>query len=343
MLRFPLSRTFRGAGFGLVIALLAIVAVASPAQAAERLRVAIGDVAGPDWLIVLLSLEQARQRGLDSEVIWVKQEENATQAVLDGQAEIGLGTPYAVIQKLPETLRILFQAYQIQFFPVADKRAHPDWPSLDGREIAVHSRTSATLALARSMEKAHGIAFSEILFLPGSQVRATALLKGTIGAAYLDTTNRDVVLRERPGEFHVLPSGEASASDETLFARADWIAANRASVDILVEAFLKVSRRVAADPFYALEERQRLGLLSELPAEIDAEVAAYMIAAAGDGIFPPNLGGRAAAEADLRFFAEGGQLEGDPASLRVEDFWSLEPLERALAKLGRARIAYEKP
>ena len=68
-----------------------------------------------------------------------------------------------------------------------------------------------------------------------------------------------------------------------------------------------------------------------------------MIAAAGDGIFPPNLGGRAAAEADLRFFAEGGQLEGDPASLRVEDFWSLEPLERALAKLGRARIAYEKP
>ena len=30
-----------------------------------------------------------------------------------------------------------------------------------------------------------------------------------------------------------------------------------------------------------------------------------------------------------------GQLEGDPASLAVEDFWTLEPSQEAIESLGR--------
>jgi hypothetical protein len=33
--------------------------------------------------------------------------------------------------------------------------------------------------------------------------------------------------------------------------------------------------------------------------------------------------------------ASAGQLEGSPDELKVEDFWYLEPLEDAKAKLGK--------
>jgi NitT/TauT family transport system substrate-binding protein len=52
------------------------------------------------------------------------------------------------------------------------------------------------------------------------------------------------------------------------------------------------------------------------------------------GAFPNNGGGEAAAQDDFGFYSVAGQLEGDPATLKLEDFWDLGPLNRALAKLG---------
>ena len=51
---------------------------------------------------------------------------------------------------------------------------------------------------------------------------------------------------------------------------------------------------------------------------------------------PTTAGGEAAAKDDFEFYALAGQLEGDPAELKVEDFWDLGPLQRALDKLGQA-------
>ena len=38
---------------------------------------------------------------------------------------------------------------------------------------------------------------------------------------------------------------------------------------------------------------------------------------------------------NFEFNALAGKLEGDPATLAVEDFWELGPLDRAVAKLGQ--------
>ena len=42
-----------------------------------------------------------------------------------------------------------------------------------------------------------------------------------------------------------------------------------------------------------------------------------------------------AVKADFEFYAVSGQLEGDPASLKVEDFWTFEVAERARKNLGQ--------
>jgi NitT/TauT family transport system substrate-binding protein len=313
------------------------------AQAQDPIRIAIGDVPGADWLIMLVAIEHAKARGLEIEVLWLNQEDTANQAVLAGQAELGSGTPYAIVQNTGSEMRFLWQNYKTQFYAVANKAVHPDWASADGQPIVLHSQAGATTVMAHLVAEQNGIQFSEEIFLPGSEVRANALLEGTINLTYIDATNKDRVLAERPGEFHVLPQGDISASDEAMFARTDWIAAHGEELAVLVDSFLHVYRRIAADPHYALEERARLGLLPELPADMDAAVAKYMIDGAADGIFPPDLGGRAAAEQDLRFFAAGGQITGDAGSLKVEDFWDLAPLEAGLARLGSATVDYTAP
>ncbi|MEX2200107.1 MAG: hypothetical protein WD711_01830 [Dongiaceae bacterium] len=326
-----------------LVASMAVGLPGSRAHADEPVRVAIGDVPGADWLITVIALEHARAAGVEYELLWLNQEDTANQAVLNGQADLGSGTPYTIIQNVPDQMRFVFQNYKTQFYAVANKSVHPDWASVNNMPITLHSQAGATTVMAMLAAEANGIEFSEMIFLPGSEVRGNALLEGTVNLAYIDATNKDRVLSERPGEFHVLPAGDISASDEVIFARIEWIDANREKLDTIIEAFLHVNRRVAADPFYALEERARLGLLTDLPPEVDAVVAKYVIEGAADGIFPTDLGGRRAAEQDLLFFATGGQIEGDPANLKVEDFWYLEPLEAAIARLGSTEVNYSAP
>jgi NitT/TauT family transport system substrate-binding protein len=48
----------------------------------------------------------------------------------------------------------------------------------------------------------------------------------------------------------------------------------------------------------------------------------------------PTGGTAEAAKNDLTFFNLAGQITGDPATLKVEDFWDFGPLDRAKKKLG---------
>jgi NitT/TauT family transport system substrate-binding protein len=52
-------------------------------------------------------------------------------------------------------------------------------------------------------------------------------------------------------------------------------------------------------------------------------------------LFPANGGGEEAARDDFEFYTVAGQLQGDAANLKVEDFWTMGPLEQALQKVGR--------
>ena len=79
---------------------------------------------------------------------------------------------------------------------------------------------------------------------------------------------------------------------------------------------------------------QARGLLEDLPAELLADVTGYYTEGTEAGIWDPNGGGPEAATADFAFYTQAGQMEGDPAKLKVEDFWYLAPLEAAKAKLG---------
>jgi NitT/TauT family transport system substrate-binding protein len=160
-----------------VAALIGGLAGYAEAQGRTKIRYALGDVISIDELPLLIAAERAKPRGVDVEITAFKSEELATQAVINGQADVGQGTPYAALQKLGTPIRMFYQLSALQFFPVVNKESYKSWKDLDGQEIAVQGRGSGTEAIMILAAKQHGIKYKNVSYVPGSQVRALALLK----------------------------------------------------------------------------------------------------------------------------------------------------------------------
>ncbi|MGH7263786.1 MAG: ABC transporter substrate-binding protein [Candidatus Rokuibacteriota bacterium] len=303
------------------------------AQARTKIRYALGDVVSIDELPLLIAADRAKARGVDVEITAFKSEEIATQAVINGQADVGQGTPYAALQKVNVPIRFFYQLSALQFFPVVSKEHYKTWKDLDGQDIVVHARGSGTEAIMNLAAKEHGLKYKSVSYVPGSQVRAIGLLKGTIKATILDAANKAHVMKEAPDKFAILPLGDLKASDEALFATTAFLEKNAAGVAVLVEELIKIARAINANPAVVMEERKKLGLLKDLPAKMEEEILPFYQEAAQGGIFPSDGGGERAAKNDLEFYRLAGQIKGDDA--KVEQFWTFEPLEAALAKVPR--------
>ncbi|NGO50743.1 ABC transporter substrate-binding protein [Allomesorhizobium camelthorni] len=315
----------------------AILGSAAPLSAASAgdMRIAFGDLPGIESIQTLAAIERAKERGVNVELIILNDEDLAAQAVVGGQADVGIGAPYTLIQKVGVPIRVFAQISTLRFFPVVNSEFYKEWKDLDGQEVAVQARGSGTEAVMLLMAKNHGITLGNISYVPGSEVRRNALLQGTIKASIVDAANRRALEAEAPGKFVVLPVEDLGASDEALFATADYLKNNAADVDVLVEELMKTAREITENPAVAVEFRNKYKLLPDLGAEADAEITEYYKETAEAGALAPNGGGAEAAADDFAFFSIAGQIEGDPATLKVEDFWDTAAIDRALAKLGK--------
>lgn len=314
-------------GGGLAVAALGF-AVAAGAQTAPTVRVAIGDVLSTETLSMVLALERAKDRGVNYQVTYFAKEDLAIQAVINGQADLGVGTPYAVIQKSKAPLRILFQATRLVFFPVVDK-SYKSWKDLDGQPFVFHARGTGTEAIGNIIAKREGIKFGDRSYVPGSENRIVAMMKGQIKATIVDLANKNVLLAKAGDKFHVLPGVSNPASDETLFGQVDWIKKNEAQVDIIVAEFLRLWGEMKADPSIVDSERTKRKLMADQPKEILAGITAFYTIGLKEGVFDAKGGGEDVARSDFEFYTEAGQMQGPASGLKVEDFWYLPPLDKA--------------
>ena len=234
---------------------------------ADPMRVAFGDIATVESLHLLAALERAKEQGVDVQVTFLKSEDIAAQAVVSGQADIGIGGPYALLQKVKAPIRIFLQLSKLQFYPVVNSEFYKEWKDLDGQEIAVHSRGSGTEAIMRLMADKNGISYSSISYVPGAEVRTGALLQGNVKATIVDSSGKRILEKEAPGKFVFLPLGEVSATDEALFANTDYLSKNQKDVEILVESILTTWREVAADPKATIALREKYKLLPDATRE----------------------------------------------------------------------------
>ena len=325
-----MRRTLLAAAAGIAAASLASWGGPAAAQS-EPIRVAFGDIASVESLNLLIAMERTKERGIPMELTFFNEEDVAVQAVLSGEADVGVGAPYAFIQNSEAPIRMFYRMSSLLFFPVVNGEVYKGWEDLDGQEVAVQSRGSGTEALMRLMEKQHGIKFSNISYVPGSEVRAGAMLQGTLNASIVDGANFRRLQEEGGGKFVRLPIEGVNATDEALYARADFLESRAADVQVFVEELLRTWKDVAANPAIVAELRDKYGLLADLPDDVIAEAVPYFEEAVANGVYPLDGGDPQDARDDIAFLAAAGQVEGDPATVDPAAFWNFSALEAAKA------------
>jgi NitT/TauT family transport system substrate-binding protein len=305
------------------------------AQDAEPIHVALADLPEVETLFFLVGLARAGEKGLDYELTFFNGEELAIQAILAGQADVGLGSPYAVIQRASVPVRLFQQTSRIIFFPVA-KAEIESWQDMDGKSMTYHARGGPLEALASIVAEREGITLGTPNYVPGSENRVVALTQGHIDAAIIDLLNKNMIMEEHPNEFRVLSwvGPDEVVTDEALFARLDWLQENEDQVTLLLESLLESARDICENPAMIADEREKYNLLPDLPQELADGLADYYVQAIEAGVYSCDGGNVEAVQTDLAVLSQSGQLEGSPDDLKVEDFWYFAPLEAAKKKLG---------
>jgi len=302
------------------------------AQAADKVRVALGDVASVETLCFIVALDRAKDRGVAYELTAFSKEELAIQAIINGQMDIGVGTPYSVIQKTTVPIRLFFQMSKLVFFPVVANE-YKTWKDLDGQPFTFHARGTGTEAIGNIIAKRQGITFGQRSYVPGSENRIIAMMKGQIKGTIVDLANKNLLMSKAGDRFHVLPGIDDPVTDEALFADVNWLKKNEKAVTILTEELLSTWREMIKDPTIMDKERKKRNLLTDLPKELLADVDKYYNEAVDGGLYDPD-GGLNAARSDFEFYVNAGQMKGPMESLKIEDYWYLAPLKAAKAKLG---------
>ena len=319
-----------------VALIVSSVVIGSAVFADDVITFAEADTITGESLINLIAFERAKARGVNAETISLQSDDLVFQAVLNGQVEVGVGSAYAALQTLgaEAPVRNFYQLKKLGFLCVVNKNKIKSWKDLDGQPITIHARGSGTEAISYYMEKVHDIKFSELSFVPGSEVRGIALRKGTIDATFLDITNTRLVLAEDPDKFGILALGDVDGSDSLLFARSDFLSERTGDMQILLEELMRSAREINADPTLPAKLREEMGLLPDLPKELVDEITPYFETAVKQGMFAEDGGGLPAALGDFEFLTASGGLQGPSSDLNPDNFWNFELLDKARAALN---------
>lgn len=300
----------------------------------QSISIAFGD--NPDTDKAALDLVAARlaKRGIELKATYLQSEDIAAQSVLSGQSDIGVGAPYALIQKHDIPVRMFFQLGRLRFFPVVNTEHYKNWSDLDGADVYVHGAGSGTEAIMLTMAREKGITYGSVNYLPGSGVRAQALIRRRIFATIVDASRMRFLEERVEGPFAALPTPDTNVSDDILFASQEFLRKNPKTLGVLLDELLTVWRGINRDPEYIIAGMQEYGLLDDVPPEKIEEIREFYRDSVHLEMFS-NIGGLDEVQDDLEFFkvAKGGPASS--AEEEIEDFWDFEPLRASMARIAK--------
>lgn len=302
------------------------------AYAQKKIRFAYPSSADMGDIPSRLAWEQLKSQGIEVTPQFFPKTELAVQAVVAGEADLAAAAGIAVVKAVESGMNVKIIGEQVRnewqlVTPVSFKEPK----QLDGKRVGYHAPVSVTEALVKWMANYYKIT-PNWMIIPGSDVRAEALMRGQLDATPAEIADVLNILHAKPGQFHVLISYARifpQLIGTAYFARADYLQNNSAMVETVLEAILKAHRAVEARP--ALVKETTLRLLPETKPElIDATAATYKELR----IWDVNGGaGKERADASIKFFEESGLLK--PGVVTFQNSFDTGPLDKVLKKIGR--------
>jgi ABC-type nitrate/sulfonate/bicarbonate transport system substrate-binding protein len=286
------------------------------AHAQKKIKFAYPSSADMGDIPSRLAWEQLKSQRIEVAPQFFPKTELAVQAVAAGEADLGAAAGIAVVKAVESGMNLRIIGEQVRnewqlVTPVSIK----DPKQLDGKRVGYHAPITVTEALVKWMANYYKIT-PNWMIIPGSDVRAEALMRGQ-----LDATPAEIA--------DVLNILHTKLIGTVYFARADYLQNNAATVETVLEAILKAHRAVEARP--ALVKETTLRLLPETKPElIDATAATYKEL----HIWDVNGGAsKDRGDASLKFFEQSGLLK--PGAVSFQQVFDTGPLDRVLKKIGR--------
>ena len=301
-------------------------------QAQKKVRFAYPSSADMGDIPSLLAWEQLKKQGIEVVPTFFPKTDLAVQAVVAGEADVGSAAGVAVIKAVESGMNIRIIGEQVRnewqlVTPVSFK----DPKQLDGKRVGYHAPITVTEALVKWMANHYKIT-PNWMIIPGSDVRAEALMRGQLDATPAEIADVLNILTAKPGQFHVLISYAKTFPQligSMYFARADYLQKNSATVESMLEAILSAHRSAEERPALVKENALRL-LPDTKPDLIDAIAASYKELR----IWDVNGGaGKERGDASIKFFEESGLLKKN--AVTFQQAFDPGPLERVLKKIGR--------
>jgi NitT/TauT family transport system substrate-binding protein len=302
------------------------------AHAQKKFRFAYPSSADVGDVPSLLAWEQLKTQKIEVVPTFFPKTDLAVQAVVAGEADIGSAAGIAVIKAVESGMNLRIIGEQVRnewqlVTPVSFK----DPKQLDGKRVGYHAPVTVTEALVKWMAQHYKIT-PNWMIIPGSDVRAEALMRGQLDATPAEIGDVLNILKAKPGQFHVLISYAKifpQLIGSMYFARADYVQKNSAIVESVLEAILRAHRNAEERPASVKENALRL-LPETKPELIDAIASTYRELR----IWDVNGGaGKERGDASIKFFEEAGLLKKNAVSFNQS--FETGPLDRVLKKIAR--------
>ncbi len=302
------------------------------AQAQKKVRFAYPSSADMGDIPSLLAWEQLKKQGIEVIPTFFPKTDLAVQAVVAGEADMGSAAGIAVVKAVESGMNLRIIGEQVRnewqlVTPVSFK----DPKQLDGKRVGYHAPITVTEALVKWMANHYKIT-PNWMIIPGSDVRAEALMRGQLDATPAEIGDVLSILQAKPGQFHVLISYAKifpQLIGSMYFARADYVQKNAPIVESVMEAILNAHRSIEERPGLVKENALRL-LPETKPELVDATAATYKELR----IWDINGGaGKDRGEASIKFFEESGLLKKGAVS--YQQAFDTGPLDKVLKKIGR--------
>jgi NitT/TauT family transport system substrate-binding protein len=302
------------------------------AHAQKKVRFAYPSSADMGDIPSLLAWEQLKKQGIEVVPTFFPKTDLAVQAVVAGEADMGSAAGIAVVKAVESGMNVRIIGEQVRnewqlVTPVSLK----DPKQLDGKRVGYHAPITVTEALVKWMAQHYKIN-PNWMIIPGSDVRAEALMRGQLDATPAEIGDVLNILSAKPGQFHVLISYAKTFPQligSMYFARADYVQKNSATVESVLEAILRTHRSAEERPASIKENALRL-LPETKPELIEATAAAYKELR----IWDVNGGAsKDRGDASIKFFEESGLLKKDAVSFKQA--FDTAPLDKVLNKIGR--------
>lgn len=239
-----------------LVATLALVLVSPMALAQTprvKIRVAFPSVADLGDVPLLLAAERLRVLGYDLEPIFFAQETLVLQAVARGDVEMGAGASRATLAAIQAgaDLRLIGTQHR-NLWTMYSRKEITRCEDLTGKRLALHSQAGISTAIVRGwLKEKCPTANPNILYIPGSENRAAALIANQIDATPLELSDAIQVDVLRPGQYVRMADFSKDLPwllDSLFYASPKTIAARRDLLKALFRELLIIHRLAAREP-----------------------------------------------------------------------------------------------